>query len=86
MNDLTKFVGAALSKSDRPELTAAKTVIAGGRGMGNGENFDMLYEVSRRSEILRRGMWIFHDCLTSIASYFFSRYYLTSYKFDWYQV
>jgi electron transfer flavoprotein alpha subunit len=36
---LSQFTGAELTKSDRPELTAAKIVISGGRGMGNGENF-----------------------------------------------
>ena len=33
------FEKAELTKSDRPELTAAKVIISGGRGMGNGENF-----------------------------------------------
>jgi electron transfer flavoprotein alpha subunit len=36
---LSSFSGAELTKSDRPELTAAKVIISGGRGMGNGENF-----------------------------------------------
>ncbi|MEY2864194.1 MAG: hypothetical protein RLY58_1901 [Pseudomonadota bacterium] len=36
----SSFVGEALAKSDRPELTAAKIVVSGGRGMGNGDNFD----------------------------------------------
>ncbi|MBP0048321.1 electron transfer flavoprotein subunit alpha/FixB family protein [Marinobacterium sp. AK62] len=40
------FVGEELAKSDRPELTAASVVISGGRGMGNGENFDMLNKVA----------------------------------------
>merc|ERR1712142_1027566 len=35
-----------LTKSDRPELTAAKTVISGGRGMKNGENFQLLYNLA----------------------------------------
>jgi electron transfer flavoprotein alpha subunit len=35
----SSFVGEELAKSDRPELTAAKIVVSGGRGMGNGENF-----------------------------------------------
>jgi len=43
---LSEYVGAELTKSDRPELTAAKTVISGGRGMKNGENFGMLYELA----------------------------------------
>ena len=38
----SEFVGEELTKSDRPELTAAKTVISGGRGMGSGENFKLL--------------------------------------------
>jgi electron transfer flavoprotein alpha subunit len=41
---ISSFVGAELTKSDRPELTAAKIVISGGRGMGNGENFKKYIE------------------------------------------
>ncbi|QXH53846.1 FAD-binding protein [Pseudomonas fakonensis] len=40
---ISAFVGEALAKSDRPELTAAKIVVSGGRGMGNGDNFKHLY-------------------------------------------
>jgi electron transfer flavoprotein alpha subunit len=40
----SSFSGAELTKSDRPELTAAKIVISGGRGMGNGENFKKYIE------------------------------------------
>ena len=43
---LTNFVGEEVAESDRPELTAAEIVISGGRGMGNGENFDMLYSIA----------------------------------------
>ena len=43
---ISSFVGEELAKSDRPELTAAKIVISGGRGMQNGENFEMLYKVA----------------------------------------
>lgn len=39
---LTTFVSQQLTKSARPELTAAKVVISGGRGMGNGENFKLI--------------------------------------------
>ncbi|MGB0905924.1 MAG: electron transfer flavoprotein subunit alpha/FixB family protein [Maricaulaceae bacterium] len=38
----SEYIGEELSKSDRPELTAAKIVISGGRGMGSGENFAMI--------------------------------------------
>jgi electron transfer flavoprotein alpha subunit len=43
---LAKFIGEELTKSDRPELTAAKVVISGGRGMGNGENFKLLEPIA----------------------------------------
>ena len=38
----SSFVGEELAQSDRPELTAARVVISGGRGMQNGENFSLL--------------------------------------------
>ena len=40
------FVGEELAKSDRPELAAAGIVVSGGRGMGNGENFEILYALA----------------------------------------
>ncbi|WP_101676074.1 electron transfer flavoprotein subunit alpha/FixB family protein [Alloalcanivorax mobilis] len=43
---LSTFIGEELAKSDRPELTAADIVISGGRGMGNGDNFEILYKVA----------------------------------------
>ena len=43
---VSSFVGEEIAKSDRPELTAAKIVISGGRGMQNGDNFEMLYKVA----------------------------------------
>ncbi|HDS1797121.1 TPA: FAD-binding protein [Pseudomonas putida] len=43
---ISAFVGEALAKSDRPELTAAKIVVSGGRGMGNGDNFKHLYSLA----------------------------------------
>lgn len=39
---VSSFVGQELTKSERPELTAASVVISGGRGMQNGENFKLL--------------------------------------------
>ncbi|GAB3401629.1 FAD-binding protein [Massilia agilis] len=38
----SSFVGREMAKSDRPELTAAKIIVSGGRGMGSGENFKIL--------------------------------------------
>ncbi len=45
-NGVTQFVSEELSKSERPELTAAKVVISGGRGMQSGENFKMLERIA----------------------------------------
>jgi electron transfer flavoprotein alpha subunit len=39
---LSSLVGRELTKSDRPELTAAKIIVSGGRGMGSGDNFKIL--------------------------------------------
>jgi len=43
---LSKFISAELSKSERPELTAARVVISGGRGMQNGENFKLIEPIA----------------------------------------
>ncbi|WP_444890371.1 electron transfer flavoprotein subunit alpha/FixB family protein [Microbulbifer sp. DLAB2-AA] len=43
---VSSFVGEELAKSDRPELTAASVVVSGGRGMQNGDNFEMLYKLA----------------------------------------
>ena len=43
---LSSFVGEELSKSERPELTAAKIIISGGRGMQSGDNFPIIEAVA----------------------------------------
>ncbi|MEM7428286.1 MAG: FAD-binding protein [Pseudomonadota bacterium] len=43
---LSEYVGEDLTKSDRPELTSAKIIISGGRGMQSGDNFVMLEKVA----------------------------------------
>ena len=45
---LSSFAGEALSKSERPELTSARIVVSGGRGLGSGENFKLLDQVADR--------------------------------------
>ena len=45
---ISKFEKAELSKSERPELTAARIVISGGRGMQDGKNFALLEKVADR--------------------------------------
>lgn len=44
--ELSSFVEEHITKSERPELTAAKVVVSGGRGLQNGENFSMLYQLA----------------------------------------
>ncbi len=43
---LSRFVGHELTKSERPELTSARVIISGGRGMQSGENFALLEEIA----------------------------------------
>jgi electron transfer flavoprotein alpha subunit len=43
---LSTFVDEQLTVSDRPDLSAANIVISGGRGMGSGDNFDLLYKIA----------------------------------------
>ncbi len=41
---VSSFVGADITESERPELTSARIIISGGRGMASGENFQKLIE------------------------------------------
>lgn len=43
---LSSFVSEDLATSDRPDLTSAKVVIAGGRGLGSEENFNLVYQLA----------------------------------------
>jgi electron transfer flavoprotein alpha subunit len=41
---LSRFVSREVTKLDRPELTSAKIIVSGGRGLGNGENYKKVLE------------------------------------------
>lgn len=43
---LTEWLSEEIQKSDRPDLGSASRVISGGRGMKNGENFKLLYDLA----------------------------------------
>ena len=44
--DLSSFVSAELSESERPELTSAKVVVSGGRGVGSEEKFELIEQLA----------------------------------------
>ena len=46
--DGSRYVSSELSRSERPELTAARVVVSGGRGMGSGDNFALLEPIADR--------------------------------------
>jgi electron transfer flavoprotein alpha subunit len=46
--NISEYINEELTKSDRPELTSAKIIISGGRGMQNGENFELLDKVAAK--------------------------------------
>ena len=41
---IAKFISREISKSERPELSAAKVIVSGGRGLASGENYHKLLE------------------------------------------
>jgi electron transfer flavoprotein alpha subunit len=43
---LSRFIGQEIAASERPELTAARVIVSGGRGMQNGDNFKLLDDVA----------------------------------------
>jgi len=45
-NSSTEFISREESKSDRPELSTARVVISGGRGLQSAENFKLLNEIA----------------------------------------
>jgi len=45
-SQLSSYVGSELSASERPELTSARIVISGGRGMQSGDNFPLIESVA----------------------------------------
>ena len=47
-SELSRFINTSESTGDRPELTTAQVIISGGRGMGSGENFDLIEPIAEK--------------------------------------
>jgi electron transfer flavoprotein alpha subunit len=63
---LTQWISEEIQKSDRPDLGTAKRVISGGRGMKNGENFSLLYDLA--DKIGAAGTHIYHHVFVRILT------------------
>nr|XP_060475624.1 electron transfer flavoprotein subunit alpha, mitochondrial [Panthera onca] len=63
---ISEWLDQKLTKSDRPELTGARVVISGGRGLKNGENFKLLYDLADQlhaaGKVIFFGRKIFFFC------------------------
>lgn len=68
---MTQWVGEEIQKSDRPDLGTAKRVISGGRGMKNGENFTLLYDLADKIGAAGKISHVFDEreleCLTPLV-------------------
>jgi len=53
-SDKSTYMGSEIAKNDRPELTAAKVIVAGGRALGSGEKFMDLDAAGRQARRCRR--------------------------------
>jgi len=62
---LSSFVGREVSKSERPELTSAKIIVSGGRGMANGENFKTVLEPL--AGVIPPATWIVDHTTTAVT-------------------
>ena len=51
---LSRVTGQELTKSDRPELTSARIVVSGGRGLGSAENFKLLEALAHKLNAAHR--------------------------------
>jgi electron transfer flavoprotein alpha subunit len=45
---LSQFIGQELTRSERPELTGARVIVSGGRGMQSGDNFKLIEPIADR--------------------------------------
>ena len=46
VSDKTKYINSEVTKSERPEISSAKIIVSGGRGVGSKENFSIIEELA----------------------------------------